>query len=134
LENKNIPVHPNPIEIKNGRAMNALVLAFIGDAFLTLWVRTDFAAASTKKAGELHKRTSEVINARNQARLADAIFPLLNEEENAVYMRGRNGKSKNSAKNADIFEYKKATALEAVLGFLYITGQTERIGELLKEI
>lgn len=132
MKNKNIPVHPNPIEIKNALNMNALVLAFIGDAFLTLFVRTDFSLASTLKAGGLHKRTSEVVNARNQAKIADEIFPLLNEAESAVYMRGRNGKSKNSAKNADIFEYKKATALEAVLGFLYITGQTDRIGELLK--
>ncbi|MDR2091236.1 MAG: ribonuclease III [Clostridiales bacterium] len=132
MQNKNIPVHQNPIETKDALGMNALVLAFIGDAFLTLFVRTDLATASSRKAGELHKRTSAVINARNQARIADAVFPLLDDAEREVYMRGRNAKSKNTAKNADVFVYKKATALEAVLGFLYVTGRTDRIEELMK--
>jgi ribonuclease-3 family protein len=111
--------------------MSAIVLAFIGDAVETLCVRTDAALSADYKVGELQRRTAETVNARAQSIKSAELFPKLNEDERAVYMRARNGRTRTAAKNAELSEYKKATAYEAVLGFLYITGQRERICALL---
>jgi ribonuclease-3 family protein len=110
--------------------MNALVLAFIGDALMTLCVRTDAALGSARKSGALQKETAGIVNARAQAAAAAEILPFLGEDERAVYMRARNGKTKNTAKNAAVSEYRNATGLEAVIGFLYVTGKSARIEEL----
>ena len=127
----NMPVFGRPVPIKAASVMSALTLAFIGDAVETLFIRTDVALNTDFKTGELHKRTSKTVNAGAQSELSELILPLLNDDELWIYKRARNGKSKNSAKNAGASEYKKATALEAVIGFLYITGQNDRLRELL---
>ena len=76
---------------------------------------------------------SAIVKAKTQAELGEAIQNLLSEEEQAVYKRGRNAKSGTSAKNASIGDYRKATALEALVGYLFLMNQEERILDLVKQ-
>lgn len=117
---------------KDIREYNPVVLAFIGDAVHTLYVRESLARTTDYKANKLHKITSGEVKAAAQAEKADRIQSLLTEAEKDIYLRARNAHTGSSAKNASIGEYKKATGFEAVIGYLYLTGQNERLKELLK--
>ena len=85
-----------------------------------------------RQAGGLHKTKSAVVNAKVQAQMIEALMDSLTEEERAVYKRGRNAKPHTVAKNASINDYRKATGLEALYGYLYLSGQEDRILELTK--
>lgn len=119
------------LDKKIAKAYNPIVLAFVGDAVHTLIVRHDLTLNSDAKAGDLHRTASKTVSAVAQSKLADLLIPLLTEEEKDIYMRARNAHTHSSAKNADLADYKKASGLEAVLGFLYLTGQNERLFQLL---
>ena len=113
--------------------LSVLTLAFLGDSVHTLYVRTELVKKNTGKTGALHKATSNFVNAERQARTFEKIFPLLTEAEKAIILRARNAKNTQSAKHASVTDYRKATGFEALLGFLYLTGQTERLHEFLKD-
>ncbi len=121
---------PVPIGRDRARQMNPVVLAFVGDAVYTLLVRQTLAIASNCKTGELNKRASEVVSAHGQSERLERILPLLTEEETEIYHRGRNAKKPTKSKNASVGEYVRSTGFEAVIGYLYLTGQNERIEEL----
>jgi ribonuclease-3 family protein len=121
------------LPVKQASNINTLVLAMVGDAVETLYVRTELTLRADFKAGELHRQTSAVVNANAQAQLMERLLPLLNPDERAVYIRARNSKSNNVPKNTELSDYKKATGFEAVLGFLYLTGQNGRLAELLQD-
>lgn len=110
--------------------MNPVVLAFVGDAVYTLYVRQSLALSGGYKTGELNRRASEVISAHGQSGTLERVLPLFTEEEADVYRRGRNAKKLTRSKNATVAEYTRSTGLEAVIGFLYLTGRTERIRDL----
>ena len=110
--------------------MNPVVLAFIGDAAYTLFVRERLALSSRYKTGELDRRTSQIVSAHGQSLELERMMPLLTQEEAAVFRRGRNAKKPTKSKNATVGEYVRSTGFEALLGFLYLTGQTDRIEEL----
>lgn len=116
---------------EEARNVNPLVLAYIGDAVHSLVVREKLVHDHDFKAGKLHVLASQQVNAHSQAELADKVLPLLTEEEADVFRRGRNGKSHHTAKNQTRCDYRQATAIEAVLGYLYLTGRTERLMFLL---
>ena len=115
------------------RTYSPLTLAYIGDAIYDLVIRTIVVERGNRSANNLHKKTVTYVNARVQARMIDALEEELTEEEAAVYHRGRNAKSYTSAKNASIIEYRKATGLEALCGYLYLQGQQERMLYLIRE-
>ena len=115
------------------RTYSPLTLAYIGDAVYDLVVRSIVVERGNKSANTLHKRTVKYVNARIQAKMIDALESELTEEETAVYHRGRNAKSYTTAKNASIIEYRKATGLEALYGYLYLNGQQERMLYLIRE-
>ena len=115
------------------RSYSPLTLAYIGDAIYDLVIRTIVVERGNRSANNLHKKTVTYVNARVQARMIDALEEELTEEEAAVYHRGRNAKSYTSAKNASIIEYRKATGLEALCGYLYLQGQQERMLYLIRE-
>ncbi len=115
------------------RAYSPLTLAYIGDAVYDVIIRTVVVERSNRPANELHKKTSSFVKAQTQAAMIDVLLPLLSEEEEAVYKRGRNAKSYTSAKNASIGDYRKATGFEALVGYLYLQDKTERVLELVKE-
>jgi len=107
-----------------------LTLAYIGDCVFELYVRTFLIRNANAQVEKLHRRAVGYSNCKAQAEFVHKIMDVLTEEELAVYKRGRNAKS-IPPKNAEISDYKAATGLEAVLGYLYIKGETDRLAELL---
>jgi len=88
---------------------------------------------ANRSANDLHKKATRYVKAETQARMIQALQEELTEEEEAVYKRGRNAKSYTAAKNASLSDYRKATGFEALMGFLYLTGQTDRLLYLIKK-
>ena len=123
-------IYRNPVDKEQAKQMNPVVLAFIGDAAYTLFVRERLARSSRYKTGELDRRTSQIVSAHGQSLELERMMPLLTQEEEAVFRRGRNAKKPTKSKNATVGEYVRSTGFEALLGFLYLTGQTDRIEEL----
>lgn len=114
------------------RTYSPLTLAYIGDAIYDLVIRTIVVERGNQSAKGLHKTTIKYVNAKVQAKMIDALETELTEDEMAVYHRGRNAKSYTAAKNASIIEYRKATGLEALMGYLYLQGQTDRMLTLIQ--
>ncbi len=114
------------------KTYSPLTLAYIGDAIFDLITRTAIVNSGNAPVNKLHKRASKLVQASAQADLYYRIKDELTQEELAVYKRGRNAKSFTSAKNAGVVEYRTATGLEALMGYLYLTDQTKRILSLMK--
>lgn len=108
------------------RTYSPLTLAFLGDCVFEIVIRTVVVGRGNKQPGALHKEKAKIVNAATQARMIEALQEELTEDEVAIYRRGRNAKSYSSAKNASITDYRKATGLEALCGFLYLNGQMDR--------
>jgi len=114
------------------RTYSPLSLAFMGDAVFELMVRTMVVTAGNTAPEKLHKRTTRMVKAESQAIMGHGIWDELSEEEQSVYRRGRNAQSYTHAKNASVSDYRHATGLEALFGYLYLTGKQERMLELMK--
>ena len=114
------------------RTYSPLTLAFMGDCVFEIVIRSIVVERGNRQAGSLHKAKTAVVNAKVQARMIEALMEELTEEERAVYKRGRNAKPHTVAKNASVNDYRKATGLEALFGYLYLSGQEDRILELTK--
>ena len=114
------------------RTYSPLALAYIGDGIFDLIIRSLVVGKGNTRASELHKRTSQVVKAKTQAEMIEAILPMLTEEEKDIYRRGRNAKSPTMAKNATMSDYRKATGFEALVGYLYLKDEMVRIVELIK--
>ena len=110
---------------------NPIVLAFVGDAVYSLFVREKLTFYSDCKTGELNKLATKEVNAVAQSEIVKVLLPIFTEEELAVFKRARNAKKTTKAKHASVAEYNNATGFEAVLGYLYITGQTDRLNIIL---
>ena len=119
-----------PVPRERAKQINPIVLAFVGDAVYTLCVRTRLALSSGEKTGALNRRASERVSAHGQSEALARILPMLTEEEAEIYRRGRNAKKPTKSKNATVAEYVRSTGFEALLGYLYLTGQIERIRQL----
>ena len=115
------------------RTYSPLTLAYIGDGIFDLVIRSIVVGRGNTRANELHHRTSHIVKAHTQAEMAEKLLPVLTETENDIYRRGRNAKSPTMAKNATMSDYRKATGFEALMGYLYLTEQFERIVFLVKE-
>jgi ribonuclease-3 family protein len=126
-----IPLFEDPISETRAEQLNPLVLAFIGDSVQTLYVRTRLAGNSDMKTGELQRLTAKEINATRQSQAAMNVMDEFTEAELAVFKRARNSHAATAAKNATIVDYKKASGYEAVIGYLYLTGQSERLKYIL---
>lgn len=116
---------------ERARGTNAVVLAFIGDAVYSLYVRESLVFASDYKTGVLQKLSAERVSAKGQAKLVDRIYEKLTAEEQEIFLRGRNSKKPTKSKNASVAEYNLSTGFEAVIGYLYLTGNYGRIDELI---
>jgi ribonuclease-3 family protein len=119
-----------PVDI---RTYSPLALAFIGDGVYELVVRTLMIHQGNMQANKLQKKSSFFAKAITQSVLVQAILDELTPEEFAVYRRGVNSKPHSKAKNASIQEYLEATGLEALVGYLYLTGQVERMLTLIRK-
>ena len=116
---------------KDALLLSALSLAYVGDAVHSLFVRQGLVANSQLKPDALHQLASSQVKAAAQAKLAETVESRLTETEASVDLSGRNAKAHHKAKNQTMSDYRKATGLEAVIGYLYLTGQHDRIVELL---
>ena len=114
------------------RAISSIGLAHIGDGVYELLVRTYLCAHGKATGKGLHRATVQLVCAPEQARRAQRILLLLTEEEQEVYRRGRNAHVHSIPQHASRTEYQQATALEALLGWLYLSGHRERINELFE--
>lgn len=112
--------------------LSPLVLAYIGDSIYDLVIKTWVIEQGNMQVNKLNKKTSSIVKAESQSAMIGVIEPMLSEHEGAVYKRGRNAKSYTSAKNASIGDYRRATGFEALMGYLYLSGQYERMMELVK--
>jgi ribonuclease-3 family protein len=112
--------------------MNPVVLAYVGDAVFELLVRQHLAARPNHKPDELHRGAVRFVSAKAQRALLEILQPHLTEEEAEIVRRGRNAKSGAPPKGADIRDYRHATALECLFGWLYYAGKFDRMAELLR--
>lgn len=113
---------------------SGLTLAYIGDAVYELMVREYLMEQGDSKVDTLHTKAIQYTSAENQAKAFEAIKELLNEEEMSVFKRGRNAKTDRKARNASLSDYRQATGLESLIGYLYLSKQTTRLEELFRVI
>ena len=111
--------------------LNPIVLAYIGDSVFELLVRQYLVSLPNHKLHHLHKQATQFVSAKAQRVLLEKWQPLLTEQEADVVRRGRNAKSGTPPKNADTADYRQATALECLIGFLYYSKQSDRLRELM---
>ena len=110
------------------RMLNPLQLAIIGDGIFEVFIRTYILTQNTAlSANKIHVKAIGYVKAKSQSNIMHEIEGFLNEEEEAVYKRGRNAKSPTVPKNAEIRDYRMATGFEALVGYLYLTGNKERL-------
>lgn len=119
------------LEEQDLRTYSPLTLAYIGDAIFELVVRTVLVERKNTQAEKLHKAATKIVKAETQALMIEALKDELTEEEMAVYKRGRNAKAVTRAKNATMSEYRRATGFEAMMGYLYLKGDIERMIKLI---
>ena len=109
------------------RTYSPLTLAFIGDGIYDLVIRTIVVGQGNTRASQLHQHTSHLVKAHSQSVMLERMLPMLTAKEEAVYKRGRNAKSPTMAKNATMGDYHRATGFEALMGYLYLTDQMDRL-------
>ena len=119
------------IESKDIRTYSPLTLAYIGDAIFDVIIRSILVNKGNTAVNKLHQRASSIVKAPTQARMAAALMEDFTEEEADWYRRGRNSKPHTKAKNATTMDYLEATGFEAVVGYLYLTNDMDRICELV---
>ncbi|CAM5196357.1 Mini-ribonuclease 3 OS=Ureibacillus acetophenoni OX=614649 GN=mrnC PE=3 SV=1 [Ureibacillus acetophenoni] len=121
------------LRIEDVKQLNALALAYMGDAVLEQKVREHLLLIGRAKPNHLHKEATRYVSAKAQSmiihRLMDESY--LTEEEIAVFKRGRNAKSGSVPKNTDVQTYRNSSGFEAVLGYLYLTKQLDRVYEII---
>lgn len=116
------------------RSISSIGLAHVGDAVYELLVRSYLCAGGKATGKGLHRAAIELVRAEAQAKRAEAILPLLTEEEAAVFRRGRNAQVHSIPAHASRAQYGEATALEALLGWLYLSGRKDRANALFLEM
>ena len=121
----------HPVSKQDALALHPMALAFVGDAVQSLYTRTRVTIGSSQKTGALHHEVTKVVKAVSQAAEAEKLMPLFDEDEQDVFRRARNCKVQTSAKHAQMSEYRRASGFEAVLGYLYLIGDNERLDKFL---
>jgi ribonuclease-3 family protein len=119
------------LEDQDLRTYSPLTLAYIGDGAYELVIRTILVKRGNCPVNRLHKQASSLVKAAAQSAMMEVIEPMLTEEEHGVYKRGRNAKSFTMAKNATMGDYRRATGFEALMGYLYLKEDFNRMTELV---
>ena len=112
--------------------INPLVLAFVGDSVHTLYVRQQIIKEAIHKLNDYNKSCNFLCRAKTQSKVLDKLEPLLLPNEQNIVRRTRNTKTHHTAKNANLVEYKKATCFEALVGYLYLVGENDRLKKFLE--
>ena len=118
-------------DIADVNQLSPLVWAYIGDSIYEIFIRTNLVNNSNAKPHRLHIETIKYVKAKAQADTLNKIKENLTEKEKEIVRRGRNAENHHVAKNASVAEYSHATAFEALIGYLYLTKQDERLKEIL---
>jgi ribonuclease-3 family protein len=115
------------------KLLNGIALAYSGDAIYEIYIRDFLINSGVTRPNQLHRRATHYVSAKAQADLYFKMHELemLSEEEETMFSRGRNAKSKHTAKNTDPRTYAISTGFEALMGYLHLTGQKERLEELI---
>ena len=113
--------------------INGIALAFEGDAVYSMYIRRHLIFQGLTKPNQLHREATKYVSAKAQANLISLMLEegILTEKEEDIYKRGRNANSHTKAKNADIVTYRMSTGFEAVMGYLHMTEEIERLEELI---
>ena len=117
--------------IEEVNMLSPLVWAYVGDSVYEMFIRTNLVNNSNAKPHKLHIESIKFVKAKAQAETLDRIFDRLNSKEREIARRGRNTENHHVAKNANVADYSHSTAFEAVIGYLYLTYQDERLKEVL---
>ena len=121
-------------DIEEVKLMPPLVWAYIGDAVYELYIRTNLVNNTKLNPHKLHVEAIKYVKAQAQAKILKNITEILTEEEKDIVRRGRNAQNHHLPKNANLDEYSHSTAFEALIGYLYLTKQDERLNEILENI
>lgn len=119
------------LEDRDLRTYSPLTLAYIGDGVYEMVIRTILVKRGNCPVNQLHRQASSLVKASAQSAMMEVIEPMLNEEEHSVYKRGRNAHSATMAKHATMGDYRRATGFEALMGYLYLKEDFERITQLV---
>ncbi|MCU9534052.1 Mini-ribonuclease 3 [Streptococcus sp. CSL10205-OR2] len=113
--------------------INGIALAFEGDAVYSMYVRRHLIMTGQTKPNQLHRMATHYVSAKAQAMLINKMIEekMLTEKEEDIYRRGRNATSNTKAKNTDVVTYRMSTGFEAVIGYLHMTEQVDRLEELI---
>ena len=122
------------IEDREAAQKNPIVLAYLGDTVYDLYVRTALVKQFGLHVNELNAKAAAIVNARAQALASDRLVALLTPQETEIFRRGRNAKVGSVPKNMSVADYHKATGLEALIGYLFLTGQHERLEQLMRSV
>ncbi len=128
-----IPRISENITPEKAKLISPLTLAFVGDSVYSLYVRAGLTLSGDFKSGELTKASNATVCAEAQSKLVRTLIPVMTEDELSVYKRARNAKIHNYPSHASQSEYREASGFEAVIGYLYLTGNTQRLEVLLGE-
>lgn len=110
--------------------LSPLDLAFVGDCVFEMFVREALVTEANRPTGELHSMKVKLVNARAQEEAANIIADVLTDREASIYRRGRNAKTNHTPKNMSSASYHAATGFEALFGYLYLSGEIDRLREL----
>lgn len=119
-------------EIEEVNQMSPLTWAYVGDCVYELYIRTKLVDTTKLKPHELHIKSIKYVKAKAQAETLKKLETILTEEEKEIVRRGRNTQTHHIAKNASMQDYMYATAFEALIGYLYLTKQDDRLSEIMK--
>ena len=113
--------------------MSPLTWAYIGDAVYELYIRNYLIDTTNLKPNKLHREAIKYVKASAQAKILEELQAILTDEEKEIVRRGRNAQNHHLPKNANLDDYTHSTAFEALIGYLYLSKQEERLEEILKE-
>ena len=118
-------------DINEVNMLSPLVWAYVGDSVYEMFIRTSLVNNSNAKPHKLHLESIKYVKAKAQAQTLEKIFDSLTSKEREIARRGRNTENHHVAKNANVADYAHSTAFEALIGYLYLTHQDERLEEIL---
>ncbi|CDF58914.1 Mini-ribonuclease 3 [Thermobrachium celere] len=117
---------------KEVKLLNPIIWAYIGDAVYEMFVRSYLITMGIVKPNQIHKSSILYVKASNQARFLKEVEPMLTEEEKEIVRRTRNAKVGHVPKNANLFDYKMATAFEGLIGYLFLMKRYDRLDEIIE--
>lgn len=126
-------MNENNYKVKDANILPPLVLAYIGDSVFELFIRENLIRKGTHNVHLLHKKAIAFVKAKAQSFIVHELEPLLSETESSIVRRGRNANPHTVPKNADITDYRYATGFESLIGYLYLTNQSERMTFLMEK-